>query len=198
MRALRHIFERQLTPQRVIDQLKQSGLLGRGGAAFPTWIKWEGALKAPNTPKYFVINADESEPGTFKDRILMEGDPCRIIEGAIIGAYTISAQHAYLYIRGEYPRAIECMQHAVEESGSRLSGPQHPRFRLRSRSGNSIGRGRVHLRRGDGVVRINRGQARLSAHEAALPRDARFIRSTDGDQQRRNTGEDSVHLHARR
>ncbi len=118
MRALRYVFEQQLTPQHVIDQLKQSGLLGRGGAAFPTWIKWEGAMKAPSMPKYFVINADESEPGTFKDRILMEGDPCRVIEGAVIGAYTIGAQHAYIYIRGEYPRAIECMRHAIEECQS--------------------------------------------------------------------------------
>ncbi len=118
MRALRHVFEQRLAPQDVIEQLKQSGLLGRGGAAFPAWIKWDGAMKAPNTPKYFVINADESEPGTFKDRVLLEGDPCRIIEGAIIGAYTIGAQQAYLYIRGEYPHAIECARRAVEECSS--------------------------------------------------------------------------------
>jgi NADH-quinone oxidoreductase subunit F len=114
-RALRHVLEQRLTPQQVIDQLKQSGLLGRGGAAFPAWIKWESAIKAPNTPKYFVINADESEPGTFKDRVLLEGDPCRIIEGAVIGAYAIGAQQAYIYIRGEYPRAIECLRRAIDE-----------------------------------------------------------------------------------
>jgi NADH-quinone oxidoreductase subunit F len=115
MRAIRHVFEQTLTPQHVITELKQSGLLGRGGAAFPTWIKWESAMNSTVTPKYFVINADESEPGTFKDRILLEGDPCRIIEGAIIGAYMIGAQQAYIYIRGEYPRALECMRRAVEE-----------------------------------------------------------------------------------
>jgi NADH-quinone oxidoreductase subunit F len=115
MRAVRQVFEQNLSPQRVIDQLKQSGLLGRGGAAFPTWIKWEGVMKSTNTPKYFVVNADESEPGTFKDRILLEGDPCRIIEGAIIGAYMVGAQQAYIYIRGEYPRAIACCVHAIEE-----------------------------------------------------------------------------------
>jgi NADH-quinone oxidoreductase subunit F len=115
MRAVRHVFEEALTPQHVIAQLKQSGLLGRGGAAFPTWIKWEGAMNSTVTPKYFVINADESEPGTFKDRIMLEGDPCRIIEGAIIGAYMIGAHQAYIYIRGEYPHAVECMRHAVEE-----------------------------------------------------------------------------------
>ncbi len=115
MRALRHVFDQPLSPQHVIAELKQSGLLGRGGAAFPTWIKWEGAMKAAGTPKYFVINADESEPGTFKDRILLEGDPCRIIEGAVIGAYMIGAQQAYIYIRGEYPRAIACLQRAIED-----------------------------------------------------------------------------------
>jgi NADH-quinone oxidoreductase subunit F len=115
MRAVRQVFEQALTPQHVIAELKQSGLLGRGGAAFPTWIKWEGAMNSPVTPKYFVINADESEPGTFKDRILLEGDPCRIIEGAIIGAYMIGAHQAYIYIRGEYPRAVAAMQHAIEE-----------------------------------------------------------------------------------
>ncbi len=118
MRALRQVLEQPLPPQHVIDQLKQAGLLGRGGAAFPAWIKWEGALKAPHLPKYFVINADESEPGTFKDRILLEGDPCRIIEGAIIGAYTIGARQAYIYIRGEYPHAIECMRQAIAQCQS--------------------------------------------------------------------------------
>lgn len=115
MTALRKVFDSRLTPQTVIDQLKQSGLLGRGGAAFPTWIKWEGTLKAQSTPKYFVVNADESEPGTFKDRILLEGDPCRILEGAIIGAYSIGAHHAYVYIRGEYPKALAAMRHAIDE-----------------------------------------------------------------------------------
>ena len=115
MRALRHVLDSQLTPQQVIGQLKQSGLLGRGGAAFPTWLKWEGALNAPITPKYFVVNADESEPGTFKDRVLLEGDPCRIVEGAIIGAYAIGARQAYAYVRGEYPKAVACLQHAIEE-----------------------------------------------------------------------------------
>lgn len=115
MRALRSVFGARRSAQDVIDELKRSGLLGRGGAAFPTWIKWEGALNAPSDTKYFVINADESEPGTFKDRILLEGDPCRILEGAIIGAYAIGAHTAYVYIRGEYPTAITCMQRAIEE-----------------------------------------------------------------------------------
>jgi NADH-quinone oxidoreductase subunit F len=115
MTALRKVLHDGLTSQAVIDELKRSGLLGRGGAAFPTWIKWEGTLKAEAAPKYFVVNADESEPGTFKDRILMEGDPCRILEGAIIGAYAVGAQRVYVYIRGEYPKALAAMRHAIEE-----------------------------------------------------------------------------------
>lgn len=104
-----------LTPAEVIGSLKQCSLLGRGGAAFPAWMKWEGAAKAPGRPKYFVVNADESEPGTFKDRILLEGDPCRVIEGALIGAYAVGAQQVYIYIRGEYLTATGRMQAAIDE-----------------------------------------------------------------------------------
>lgn len=106
---------RDMTPQEVIAEVKASGLVGRGGAAFPTGVKWEGAANASRTPKYFVVNADESEPGTFKDRILMEGDPCRLIEGTILGAYAIGAHQAYVYIRGEYPTATERVQAAIAE-----------------------------------------------------------------------------------
>ncbi|MEK7312518.1 MAG: NAD(P)H-dependent oxidoreductase subunit E [Chloroflexota bacterium] len=114
MQAVKKALKR-MTPQQVIDEVKQAGLVGMGGAAFPTGIKWEGAAKASGSPKYFVVNADESEPGTFKDRILMEGDPCRIIEGAIVGAYAIGASKVYFYIRGEYPTAIERVENAIEE-----------------------------------------------------------------------------------
>ncbi len=105
----------QMPPQAVIDEVKRSGLMGRGGAAFPAWIKWDGAAKAQGNARYFVVNADESEPGTFKDRILMERDPHRFIEGMIIGAYAIGAHQAYIYIRGEYPTAIERVQAALQE-----------------------------------------------------------------------------------
>jgi NADH-quinone oxidoreductase subunit F len=100
---------------RIIDEVKRSGLFGRGGAAFPTWIKWDGAAKASDAPKYLVVNGDESEPGTFKDRILMERDPHRFIEGAIIGAYAIGANKVYVYIRGEYPLAAERVNAALAE-----------------------------------------------------------------------------------
>ncbi|HUD00359.1 MAG TPA: NAD(P)H-dependent oxidoreductase subunit E [Candidatus Polarisedimenticolaceae bacterium] len=102
--------------QDVLAEVKAAGLVGRGGAAFPTGIKWEGAAKAAGQPKYIVCNADESEPGTFKDRILMEEDPHRTIEGMIIAAHAVGARHGYIYIRGEYPYAFKVMGDALNEA----------------------------------------------------------------------------------
>ncbi len=105
-----------MTSQDVVAELKTAGLVGRGGAAFPTGIKWEGAAKAAGQPKYIVCNADESEPGTFKDRILMEEDPHRTIEGMIIAAHAVGASQGYIYVRGEYPYAFKVMSEAVAEA----------------------------------------------------------------------------------
>ena len=105
-----------MTPQAVLAEVKAAGLVGRGGAAFPTGVKWEGAANAPGQPKYIVCNADESEPGTFKDRILMEEDPHRVIEGMIIAAYAVGAGRGYIYVRGEYPCAFKVMSEAVAEA----------------------------------------------------------------------------------
>ena len=106
----------KMEPEAVIAEVKASGLVGRGGAAFPTGIKWEGAAVAPGQPKYMVCNADESEPGTFKDRVLMEEDPHRVLEGMIIAAYAIGAHQGYIYIRGEYPYAYQVMYRAVADA----------------------------------------------------------------------------------
>jgi NADH-quinone oxidoreductase subunit F len=105
-----------MSPAAVIAEVKAAGLLGRGGAAFPTGLKWEGAANAPGQTRYVVCNADEAEPGTFKDRILMEGDPQRLLEGLIIAAYAIGAHHGYIFIRGEYARAFETMADALEQA----------------------------------------------------------------------------------
>lgn len=98
----------------VIRQVEESRLVGRGGAAFPTGIKWR-AVAAASGPKYLVCNADESEPGTFKDRVLMEGDPYSIIEAMAIASVATGCDRAYVYIRGEYPRATERLQAAIDE-----------------------------------------------------------------------------------
>jgi NADH-quinone oxidoreductase subunit F len=111
-------FKRALgmAPEAVIDQVKSSGLVGRGGAAFPTGVKWEGAARADGSPKYVLCNADESEPGTFKDRVLLEEDPQRVLEGMLIAAYAIGAGRGYLYVRGEYPYAYKVLQDAVDQA----------------------------------------------------------------------------------
>jgi NADH-quinone oxidoreductase subunit F len=105
-----------MKPSDVIAEIKASGLVGRGGAAFPTGIKWEGAANAPGNEKYVVCNADESEPGTFKDRVLLLDDPHRIIEGMCIVAYAIGASRGYIYLRGEYPYILPVLENALTEA----------------------------------------------------------------------------------
>lgn len=105
-----------MPPKGVIEEIKAAGLVGRGGAAFPTGLKWEAAANAPGEVKYIVCNADEAEPGTFKDRVLMEDDPHSILEGILIAAYAIGAQKGYIYIRGEYLLPYEAMNKAVEDA----------------------------------------------------------------------------------
>ena len=104
------------TPADVITLVKESGLVGRGGAAFPTGIKWEGASKTSGEEKFIICNADEAEPGTFKDRVLMEDDPHSILEGMIIAAYAVGARKGYFYIRGEYEMAYIAVKNAIREA----------------------------------------------------------------------------------
>jgi NADH-quinone oxidoreductase subunit F len=101
-------------PAAVIEEIVASKLVGRGGAAFPTGRKWDAVAKAPARPHYLVCNADESEPGTFKDRLLMEEDPFAVVEGMTIAGYATGCERGYLYLRGEYPLAAERMAGAVE------------------------------------------------------------------------------------
>jgi NADH-quinone oxidoreductase subunit F len=110
--ALRRAID--LGAEKVIREVKDSGLMGRGGAAFPTGVKWEAVAQQPVRPHYLICNADESEPGTFKDRVLLEGDPFAMIESMTIAAYATGCQHGYIYLRGEYPIAHERLGHAIE------------------------------------------------------------------------------------
>ena len=96
--------------------MENSGLLGRGGAAFVTRRKWEGAAAAEGEPKYIVCNADESEPGTFKDRVLLENDPFAILEGMVIAGFAIGAKKGFIYIRGEYPNAQQIFTQVIESA----------------------------------------------------------------------------------
>ena len=107
---------RKMAPGEVIAEIKGAGLVGRGGAAFPTGIKWEGAANAPGDEKYVVCNADESEPGTFKDRVLLLDDPHSTIEGMCIAAHAIGARQGYIYLRGEYPYILPVLENALGEA----------------------------------------------------------------------------------
>jgi NADH-quinone oxidoreductase subunit F len=111
-------FAKALTmkPEEVVEEIKASGLVGRGGAAFPTGVKWEGAAKAQSDQKYVICNADESEPGTFKDRILLIDDPHRTLEGMLIAAYAIGAEQGIIYLRGEYPYILPVLENALKEA----------------------------------------------------------------------------------
>mgnify|MGYP000925989253 CR=1 FL=1 len=106
----------EMTPEEVIAEVKKSGLLGRGGAGFPTGLKWEFTKNAEGVEKYIVCNADEGEPGTFKDRLILEGDPHSIIEAMAIAGYAVGAGEGYIYVRGEYPQSINHLRIAIEQA----------------------------------------------------------------------------------
>ncbi|MEU3183443.1 NAD(P)H-dependent oxidoreductase subunit E [Streptomyces sp. NPDC006923] len=115
--ALRNAFA--LGPAGVIREVTDAGLVGRGGAAFPTGRKWQATAAAPERPHYLVCNADESEPGTFKDRVIMEGDPYALIEAMTVAGYAVGARRGFLYLRGEYPRALRLLRHAIDQARAR-------------------------------------------------------------------------------
>lgn len=129
-----------LGPDGVIDALHRARLVGRGGAAFPTARKWEAARRQAAVQRYVVANADESEPGTFKDRVLMEGDPFALIEAMAIAGLTVGATRGFIYLRGEYPEAEARLAHAIREAvstrwlGDRVAGTEHA-FHLALRRG---------------------------------------------------------------
>jgi NADH-quinone oxidoreductase subunit F len=139
--ALQRAFE--LGPEKTIDEIAEAKLLGRGGAAFPAAKKMEAVAAEPGRPHYMLCNADESEPGTFKDRVLMEGDPFAVVEATTIAAYAVGCEHAYVYLRGEYPLAARRIEGAIAQARSRgLLGD------------NVMGSGRrleIELRRGAGA-----------------------------------------------
>ncbi len=105
-----------MSPEDVIEEIKVSGLAGRGGAGFPTWFKWNAARQSDGEKKYLICNADEGDPGAFMDRAVIEGDPHNLIEGMLIGAYAIGATEAVVYVRAEYPLAIRRLKNAIDQA----------------------------------------------------------------------------------
>ena len=187
----------EMTPEQVTAEVKASNLRGRGGAGFPCGVKW--GFLAADTPHYLVVNADESEPGTFKDRQLLERDPHQLVEGAAIAAYALGVRQAFVFVRGEYARPARRLQRAVEEAyaagflgqgiaGSGLRpGPHRPPRR----------RG-LHLRGGDRPAQQPRGAARRAPDPASLPGGGRPLREADDRQQRRDDQQPALDHRPRR
>ena len=117
--ALTKILKEGMTPEEVIEEVKISGLRGRGGAGFPTWFKWDACHKQPNEHKHLICNADEGDPGAFMDRAVIESDPFSLIEGMLIAAYAMGTEDAFVYVRAEYPLAIKRLSHALEVAEER-------------------------------------------------------------------------------
>ncbi len=106
----------EMKPSGIIDEVKRSGLRGRGGAGFPTGMKWAFAAADPKMPRYMLCNADEGEPGTFKDRPILEKNPHLLIEGMVISGYALEAEYGYIYLRGEYPKAKDILEDAIKQA----------------------------------------------------------------------------------
>lgn len=107
---------REMTPEEVINEIKTSGLRGRGGAGFPCGLKWEGARNSPGDEKYIICNADEGEVGTFKDRYIIENDPFSLVEGLAIAGYAVGARQGYIYLRAEYHYLLDLLRGAIEQA----------------------------------------------------------------------------------
>jgi NADH:ubiquinone oxidoreductase subunit F (NADH-binding)/(2Fe-2S) ferredoxin len=114
-----HKVLKELSPEQVIGEVKSSGLRGRGGAGFPTGLKWQFTRKAPGDTKYIICNADEGDPGAYMDRSVLESDPHSILEGMAVGAFAVGAREGYVYVRAEYPLAIEKLQLAIKQAEER-------------------------------------------------------------------------------
>ena len=109
----------EMTPAEVCDEVARSGLRGRGGAGYPTGLKWNQVREEKNSPKYVIVNGDEGDPGAYMDRTVMEDDPHRVLEGMIVAAYAVGAQYGYIYVRGEYPVAIQRLERAIRSARRR-------------------------------------------------------------------------------
>ena len=185
-------------PDELIQLVKDSGLRGRGGAGFPTGMKWGFIPQGPTgpgaKPKYLVINADEGEPGTCKDIPTMMADPHSLIEGCIITCYAIRAHFCAIYVRGEALHPIRrARQRRARGLREGLPRPRHPRHGLRHRHRRARGRGRLHLRRGDGAARLARRPPRPAPAQAAVPGHRGPLRVAHRGQQRRDDRQRAVH-----
>ncbi len=188
-----------MTPEAVIEEIKNSGLRGRGGAGFPTGLKWSFMPKNSGKPHYLCCNADESEPGTFKDREIMRWTPHALLEGCALACHAIGAERGYIYVRGEFTVEYRILS-GGHPGGLRQgrAGCQCLRQRQADRPGAVPGSRRLHLRRRNRPDELHRGPPRQSPHQAAVPRRRWPLRNANDDQQRGDPGRDSAHHRAGR
>ena len=176
-----------MTPEAIIDELKASGLRGRGGAGFPTGMKWSFVPRNTGKPTYIICNSDESEPGTCKDRLLMQNDPHQLLEGMMIAGFTIGSNKGYIFIRGEYRYLIPIVDQAIAEAykhgylGKNILGSGWD-FDIYTHTG----AGRLRVRRRIRAAGIAGRQARHSTVETAFPGGGGRISVPDHSEQLRN------------
>ena len=176
----------QRSPSEVIDEVKTAVVRGRGGAGFPAGLKWT-FIPAGKHPRYLVVNADESEPGTFKDRMIMEYDPHQLLEGIILASYAIEAERAFIYVRGEYYFAAQRLEAAIAEAEARgFLGDNALRRRQEAEGGRPSRGRRIRMRRRDCAALLVGRLPRPSAAQAALPRGRGPLWQADHRQQRRD------------
>ena len=197
-RALRKALQ-SMTPEAVTEEVKSSNLRGRGGAGFPTGLKWTFVPKGAPHPRYLVANADEMEPGTFKDRVLLEGDPHQLLEGMALAGYATGTDIAYIFLRGEYKLAATRIARAISEAyqagylGKNILG-----------SGYSlelylhVSAGRYMCGEETGDVECSRRQAREPARQAALSAGFGTFWQADHSQQRGDVVQRAAHHQQRR
>ncbi len=181
-------------PEWVINNMKASGLRGRGGAGFPTGMKWSFVPKQSEKPKYVLVNGDESEPGTCKDHVLFLHDPHAVIEGTMIAGLAIGSKMGFIYLRGEYRYLLKIVEKAVADAYAKgFLGKNIFGTRRRLRRHHADRRGRVRGRRRVGADGVARRQARRATHQATLPCCRRPVRRAHGHQQRRDHRQRAAH-----
>jgi hypothetical protein len=197
--ALRRILEQKITPDAVIAEVKKSALRGRGGAGFPTGLKWSFMPRQFAGQKYVVCNSDEGEPGTFKDRDILRYNPHIVIEGMAIAGYAMGASgRLQLHPRRDLGNVRALRAGAGRGLRGRLARQEHPRLRVQLRPACRARLRRLHLRRGDGAARVARGQEGAAALQAAVSGQLRPVRQADHDQQHRDLRRGAVHHRPRR
>ena len=189
----------EMTPDEVVSEVLRSGLRGRGGAGFPTGLKWKFARQTESDVKYILCNADEGDPGAFMDRSVLEGDPHSLIEGMAIGAYAIGAKEGFVYLRAEYPLAVERLQYAIDQArelgllGKNIMGTEFE-FDLEIR----MGSGAFVCGEETALMSVYRGRPRRAAAPSPVPGRQRSVGQAERAQQRGDVRQHRPHHPQRR